>query len=37
MDIRNIIYLKKLNISPSTVDRYLKDKNNPYKELSYKK
>lgn len=28
---------KKLNISPSTVDRYLKDKNNPYKELSYKK
>lgn len=28
---------KKLNISPSTVDRYLKKENNPYKDLNFKK
>ena len=35
--INNYQISKELNISPSTVDRYLKGENNPYKELPFKK
>lgn len=35
--INNYQISKKLNISPNTVNRYLKGENNPYKELPFKK